>query len=49
VASRQADFGLCRAKRAQPVGNQHIRREALFLEQLAHQFHGCNLVASSLH
>ena len=40
VASRQADFGLCRAVRAQPVGNQHIRHEALFLEQLAHQFPG---------
>jgi len=49
VPSRQADFGLCRAVRAQPVGNQHIRREALFLEQLAHQFHGRSLVASSLH
>ena len=49
VASRQSDFGLCRAVRAQPVGNQHIRREALFLEQLAHQFHGCSLVAPSLH
>jgi hypothetical protein len=49
VASRQSDFGLCRAVRAQLVGNQNIRREALFIEQRAHQFHGCNLVASSLH
>jgi hypothetical protein len=48
VASRQADFGLCRAVRAL-VGNQNIRREASFLEQLAHQFHGGSLVASSLH
>ena len=43
------DFGLCRAVRAQLVGHQHIGREALFLEQLAHQFHGCSLVAPSLH
>ena len=49
VASRQADFGLCRAVRAQLVGNQHIRREASFLEQLAHQFHCCGFIASSLH
>jgi hypothetical protein len=41
--SRQSDFGLCRAVRAQLVGHQHIRREALFLEQLAHQFHRCGL------
>jgi hypothetical protein len=31
------------------VGHQLIGREALFLEQLAHQFHGCSLIASSLH
>ena len=49
VASRQSDFGLCRAVRAQFVGHQHIGREALFLEQLTHQFHGCSLVAPSLH
>jgi hypothetical protein len=33
---------------AQLVGHQHLRREALFLEQLAHQFHRCSLVAPSL-
>jgi hypothetical protein len=49
VASRQSDFGLCRAVRAQLVRHQHIRREALFLEQLAHQFHRCSLVAPPLH
>jgi hypothetical protein len=49
VASRQSDFGLCRAVRAQLVGHQNIRREALFLKQFAHQFHGCSLVAPSLH
>src|SRR5580692_8469585 len=31
------------------VGHQNIGCEALFLEQLAHQFHGCGLVAPSLH
>src|SRR3984957_7788828 len=30
-------------------GHQNIGCEALFLEQLAHQFHGCGLVAPSLH
>src|SRR5580704_1760466 len=49
VASRQSDFGLCRAVRAKLVGHQNIRREALFLEQLAHEFHGCSLVAPALH
>jgi hypothetical protein len=49
VASRQSDFGLCRAVRAQPIANQHIRREALFLEQLAYQFHGGSFVAPSLY
>jgi hypothetical protein len=49
VASRQSDFGLCRTVRPQLVGHQHIGREALFLEQLAHQFHRCSLVAPSLH
>jgi hypothetical protein len=49
VASRQSDFGLCRAVRAQLVGHQHIGREALFLEQLPHQFHSCSLITPSLH
>ena len=48
VASRQSDFGLCGAVRAKLVGPEHIGCEALFLEQLAHQFHGCSLVAPSL-
>src|SRR5271166_6594905 len=49
MASRQSRLRLGRAVRAQFVGHQHIGREALFLEQLAHQFHGCSLVAPSLH
>src|SRR5271167_3958916 len=49
MASRQSHLRLGRAVRAQFVGHQHIGREALFLEQLAHQFHGCSLVAPSLH
>jgi hypothetical protein len=49
MASRQSDFGLCRAVGAQFVGHQHPRSAALFLDQFAHQFHGCSLVASSLH
>ena len=49
VASRQSHFRLGRAVRTQFVGHEHIGCEALFLEQLAHQFHGCGLVASSLH
>ena len=31
------------------VSHQSIGREALFLEQLANQFHGCSLVPPSLH
>src|SRR5208282_4441826 len=49
MASRQSHLRLGRAVRAQLVGHQHIRCEALFLKQLAHQFHGCSLVAPSLH
>jgi hypothetical protein len=49
MASRQSNFGLRRAVRAQLVGHQHIGREALFLEQLAHQFHRCGSIAPSLH
>src|ERR1700688_4394332 len=49
VASQQSDCGLCRAVRAKLIGHQHIGREALFLEQLAHQFHRCSFVAPSLH
>ena len=49
VASRQANFDLCGAVRAKLVGHQHIGCETLFLEQLTHQFHGCSLVAPSLH
>ena len=49
VASRQSHFRLGRAVRTQFVGHQYIGCEALFLEQLAHQFHGCGLVARSLH
>jgi hypothetical protein len=49
MASAQSHFRFCRPIRAQLVGHQHLRREALFLEQLAHQFHRCGLVAPSLH
>ena len=49
MARRQSDFGLCRAVRPQLVGHQHIGREALFLEQLAHQFHRCRFIAPPLH
>jgi hypothetical protein len=49
MASRQSEFGLGRTVRAQLVGHQRLRREALLLEQLAHQFHCCSLVAPSLH
>jgi hypothetical protein len=49
VPNRQADFGLCRTVREELVGHQHIGREALFLEQPAHQFHRCGFIAPSLH
>jgi hypothetical protein len=49
MARRQSDFGLCRAVRAKLIGHQHIGREAVFLEQLAHQFHRCGSIAPSLH
>ena len=49
MARRQSDLGPRRAVRAKPVGHQNIGCEALFLEQLTHQFHGCSLVAPSLH
>jgi hypothetical protein len=49
MLSRQSDFRLGRAIRTQFAGHQHIRREAVFLEKLAHQFSGRSLVAPSLH
>ena len=49
VPSRQSHCGLCRAVRAKLIGHQNIRRKALFLKQLAHQFQGCSLVAPQLH
>ena len=50
MASRQSQFGLRRGKRTQLVSHQHIGCETLFLEQkLTRQFHGCSLVALSLH
>ena len=49
MPSRQSNFGPGRAVRAQLVGHQHFGCEALLLKQLAHQFHGCGLVAPSLH
>jgi hypothetical protein len=38
MASRQSDFGLHRTLRAKLSGHQNIKREALFLKQLAHEF-----------
>jgi hypothetical protein len=38
VASRQSDFGPCRAVGAQLVDHQHLGGKALFLEQLAQIF-----------
>jgi mandelate racemase len=49
VARRQSEFGPRRAVGAQLVRHQHIRREALLLEQLAHELHGDSFVAPSLH
>jgi hypothetical protein len=49
VASRQSHFGLGRGIGTQFVGHQHIGCEALFLKQLAHQFHRCGLISPSLH
>ena len=49
VASRQSQFGLRCGIRTQPVSYQHVRREAVLFEQLAHQFHGCSLVSPWLH
>jgi hypothetical protein len=49
MASRQSEFRLCRAVRAQLARHQHLWREAAFLEQLVHQFRGRNFVAPSLH
>jgi hypothetical protein len=47
MTSRQSNFGLRRGVRAQFIRYQHLGCKALFLEQLAHQFHGCGLVAAS--
>jgi hypothetical protein len=49
VTSRQSQLRLGRVVRAQLVRHQNVGRKALFLEQLAHQFHGCSLVALPLH
>jgi hypothetical protein len=49
MASRQSQFGLRRSIRTRPVRHQHVGREAVLFEQLAHQFHRCGLVASPLH
>ena len=49
MARRQSDLRPCRAVRAQLVGHQNIGGEALFLEQLAHQFHRCGFIAPPLH
>jgi hypothetical protein len=49
VASGQPHLRHGRAVGAQFVGHQRIGREALFLEQLAHQLDGSRHVAPSLH
>src|SRR5271167_1952247 len=49
VASRQSHLRLCRAVGAQLIGHDNIGCETLFLEQLAHQFHGCSLISPWLH
>jgi hypothetical protein len=49
VASRQPHLPHGGAVGAQFVGHQHAGREALFLEQLAHQLERCRHVAPPLH
>jgi len=49
MASPQSQFGLRCGIRTQLVSHQHVGREAMLFEQLAHQFHGSSLVASPLH
>ena len=49
MASRQSQFGLRCGIRTQLVSHQHVGREAVLFEQLAHQFDRCSLVASPLH
>src|SRR5271166_6196693 len=49
VASRQSHLRLCRAVGAQLIGHHNIGCETMFLEELAHQFHGCSLVSPWLH
>jgi len=49
MASRQSQFGLRCGIRTQLVSHQHVGREAMLFEQLAHQSHGRSLVASPLH
>src|ERR1700760_3023909 len=48
MASPQSQFGLRCGIRTQLVCHQHVGREAMLFEQLAHQFHGRSLVASPL-
>ena len=48
VASRQSQRRLCRAVGAELVCHQNVGCEALFLEQISHEFHCRVLVASSL-
>ena len=49
MPTRQSDLRPGRAVRSQLVRHQHLGREALFLEQLAHQLHGRSLIAPPLH
>ena len=49
MASRQSQFGLRCGIRTKLVSHQHVGREAVLFEQLAHQFQGCRLVAPPLH
>src|SRR5260370_41986162 len=49
MASGEAELRLGSTIRSQLVGHDHLGREALLLQQYAHELNGCSLVASSLH
>src|SRR6476646_4289396 len=49
MASRKPDFRFCSAVGSQLVRDDHVGCVALFLQKLAHEFDGCDLVAPSLH
>jgi hypothetical protein len=49
MASGEAEFRLRSTAESQLVGHEQLRREALLLQQFAHELHGCDLVTSPLH